>query len=183
MPAFAGMTTRVVERMPLWKSGAFVDDPWQIVPDDQPVPADVPAILTLKRWRENRETLAMRNAPLGLQIDPGLDWSDVVADLPRFPVVVVTIPKYADGRAFSIARLLRERDGYKGEIRAVGNYIIDQVPYMARVGIDAYLTADPHVIKAFDEGVWPEVPHYLQPAFDHGTEIPAGTRPWIRKRT
>jgi hypothetical protein len=54
---------------------------------------------------------------------------------------------------------------------------------MARVGIDAYLTADPHVIKAFDEGVWPEVPHYLQPAFDHGTEIPAGTRPWIRKRT
>jgi phosphoadenosine phosphosulfate reductase len=168
--------------MPLWKSGAFVEDNWQIVPDDQPVPADVPVILTLKRWRENREALATRNAPIGLQIDPGNDWQDIVADLPRFPVVVVTIPKYADGRAFSIARLLRERDGYTGEIRAVGTYIIDQVPYMTRVGIDAFATTDPHVIKAFTEGVWPEVPHYLQPAFDHGTEIPAGTRPWIRKR-
>jgi phosphoadenosine phosphosulfate reductase len=168
--------------MTLWKSGAFVEDNWQIVPDDQPVPADVPVVLTLKRWRENREALAARNAPLGLQIDPGNDWHDIVADLPRFPVVVLTIPKYGDGRAFSIARLLRERDGYKGEIRAVGNYIIDQVPYMARVGIDAYQTTDPHVIKAFDEGIWPEVPHYLQPAFDHGTEVPAGTRPWIRRR-
>jgi uncharacterized protein (DUF934 family) len=168
--------------MPLWKSGAFVDDPWQIVPDDQPVPADAPVVLSLKRWRENRETLIQRNAPIALQIDPGHGWSDMVADLPRFPVIVVTIPKYADGRAFSIARLLRERDGYKGEIRAMGNYIIDQVPFMARVGIDAYLTSDPALISAFDKGEWPEVPHYLQPAFDHGTEVPEGTRPWIRKR-
>jgi phosphoadenosine phosphosulfate reductase len=168
--------------MPVWKSGAFVDDPWQIVADDQPVPADVPVVLSLKRWRDERAALSQRNAPIALQIDPGHDWSDIVPDLPRFPVVVVTIPKYGDGRAFSIARLLRERDGYKGEIRATGNYIIDQVPYMARVGIDAYLTSDPIVIRAFETGVWPEVPHYLQPAFDHGTEVPEGTRPWIRKR-
>jgi phosphoadenosine phosphosulfate reductase len=168
--------------MPLWKSGAFVDDGWQIVADDQPVPADVPVVLSLKRWRDERASLAARNAPIGLQIDPGSDWHDIVADLPRFPVIMVTIPKYADGRAFSIARLLRERDGYKGEIRAAGTYIIDQVPYMARVGIDAFLTSDPVLIKAFDTGVWPEVPHYLQPAFDHGTEVPAGTRPWIRHR-
>jgi len=168
--------------MPLWKNHAFVADPWQVVPDDQPVPADVPVVLSLKRWRENRETLAARNAPLGLLIEPGSDWRDVVADLPRFPVIVVTIPKYADGRAFSIARLLRDRDGYKGEIRASGTYIIDQVPLMMRVGIDAFLTSDPHVIKAFEEGLWPEVPHYLQPAWSGDGEVPAGTRPWIRKR-
>jgi phosphoadenosine phosphosulfate reductase len=146
------------------------------------VPNDVPVILTLKRWREDREALATRNAPIGLQIDPGNDWQDVVADLPRFPVVVVTIPKYADGRAFSIARLLRERDGYKGEIRAVGTYIIDQVPYMTRVGIDAFATTDPHVTKAFTEGLWPEVTHYTQPAWSGDGEVPAGTRPWIRQR-
>jgi hypothetical protein len=51
-----------------------------------------------------------------------------------------------------------------------------------RVGIDAFETSDPVLIKAFETGVWPEVPHYLQPAFDHGTEVPEGTRPWIRKR-
>jgi phosphoadenosine phosphosulfate reductase len=168
--------------MPLWKNRAFVDDPWQSVADDQPVPADVPAIVSLKRWRAERATLAERNAPLGLQLDPGSDWHDIVADLPRFPVIAVTIPKYADGRAFSIARLLRERDGYQGEIRAVGTYIIDQVPYMMRVGIDAFVATDPILIKAFETGVWPEVPHYLQPAWAGDGEVPAGTRPWIRKR-
>jgi phosphoadenosine phosphosulfate reductase len=116
-------------------------------------------------------------------IEPGSNWSDVATDLPRFPVIAVTIPKYADGRAFSIARLLRERDGYRGEIRAIGAYIIDQVPLMMRVGIDAFETADPILIAAFEKGEWPEVPHYLQPAFDHGTEAPAGKRPWRRIRT
>jgi phosphoadenosine phosphosulfate reductase len=168
--------------MPLWKDRAFVENNWQVVTDGEPVPADVPVVLSLKRWREERAALAQRNAPIALQIDPGFDWSDIVADLPRFPVIVVTIPKYADGRAFSIARLLRERDGYKGEIRASGTYIIDQVPFMMRVGIDAFLTADPLVIKAFEAGLWPEVPHYLQPAYDHGAEVPDGTRPWVRKR-
>ena len=168
--------------MPLWKSRTFVEDRWQVVADDAPLPADVPVVLSLRRWRENRATLAARNAPLGLQIDPGSDWRDVVADLPRFPVIVLTIPKYADGRAFSIARLLRERDGYTGEIRAAGVYIIDQVPFMMRVGIDAFLTSDPVLIKAFETGVWPEVPHYLQPAWSGDGEVPAGTRPWTRKR-
>jgi len=166
----------------LWKDGAFRDDDWTIVPDDQPVPDGGAAIVSLKRWRDDRATLAGRNQPLGLLIDPGNSWADIAADLPRFPVIVVTIPKYADGRAFSIARLLRERDGYAGEIRAMGVYIIDQVPLMARVGIDAFLTDDPILIAAFEKGEWPEVPLYLQPAFDHGTEVPAGTRPWARRR-
>lgn len=168
--------------MPLWKSGAFVDDNWQVVPDGEPLPADAPAVVSLRRWREEKDALAGRNAPLGLQIDPGSDWRDILADLPRFPLIVVTIPKYADGRAFSIARLLRERDGYKGEIRATGPYIIDQVPFMLRVGIDAFATDDPLLIAAFEKGEWPEVPHYLQPAWSGDGEVPAGTRPWIRKR-
>lgn len=166
--------------MPLWKHGAFVDDAWHVVPDDQPVPDDAPAIVSLGRWRDEREALAGRNAPLGLLIAPGSDWRDVATDLPRFPVIAVTIPKYADGRAFSIARLLRERDGYKGEIRAVGDYIIDQVPLMMRVGIDAFETSDPILNAAFKKGEWPEVPHYLQPAL--GDEMPAGPRPWVRRR-
>jgi phosphoadenosine phosphosulfate reductase len=168
--------------MPLWKNGTFIEDAWQVVADDAPVPADAAVVLSLKRWRTERDTLVTRNAPIALQIDPGNDWQDIVADLPRFPVIVVTIPKYADGRAFSIARLLRERDGYTGEVRAMGAYIIDQVPLMARVGIDAFVTDDPMLIRALQAGLWPEVPHYLQPAFEHGTEAPAGTRPWIRKR-
>lgn len=168
--------------MPLWKDGRFIEDQWQIVADDAPIPDGTPAIVTLKRWRDERPALAERNASLGLLIAPGSTWTDVLADLPRFPVIAVTIPKYADGRAFSIARLLRERDRYTGEIRAVGNYIIDQVPFMKRVGIDAFETSDPVLIKAFENGEWPEVTDYLQPAWPGDGEVPAGTRPWARKR-
>ena len=175
------MSAQAVE-MPLWKNGGFVEDSWQIVADDAPVPDGAPAIVSLKRWRDERATLAARNAPLGLLIAPGSKWDDIAGDLPRFPVIAVTIPKYADGRAFSIARLLRERDHYAGEIRAIGDYIIDQVPLMRRVGIDAFQTSDPILIKALESGKWPEVPHYLQPALEGAAEVPAGTRPWGRKK-
>ncbi len=172
----------VLERtMPLWKNGEFVEDAWTIVGDEDPLPEAAPAIVSLKRWREERDSLAGRNAPVGLLLAPGSDWSDIRDDLPRLPVIAVSIPKYADGRAFSIARLLRDRDGYKGEIRAVGAYIIDQVPLMERVGIDAFQTEDPILVRAFEKGEWPEVTDYLQPAIGE-TEVPAGTRPWARRR-
>jgi uncharacterized protein (DUF934 family) len=168
--------------MPLWKDGGFVEDFWLIVADDAAIPDGAPAIVSLKRWRDERAALAARNAPLGLLIAPGSKWDDLVGDLSRFPVIAVTIPKYADGRAFSIARLLRDRDHYGGEIRAIGDYIIDQVPLMRRVGIDAFQTSDPILIKALERGDLPEVAHYLQPALEGTAELPAGTRPWRRKR-
>lgn len=167
--------------MALWKNGQFVEDDWRVVEDEEPLSESDKAIVSLSRWRTERETLSERNAPLGLLIPPGSDWSDIVADLPRFPVVAVTIPKYADGRASSIARLLRDRDGYDGEIRVIGDYIIDQMPYMRRVGIDAFQVDDPIVLKALERGEWPEVTDYLQPATGEG-EVPAGTRPWARRK-
>ena len=106
--------------MPLWKNGAFVDNDWVIVEDDSPIPDDAPAFVGIERWRAEREALAGRNAPIGLILSPGDEWSDVVGDLSRFPAIALRMPKFADGRAFSIARLLRDRDGYAGEIRAVG---------------------------------------------------------------
>jgi phosphoadenosine phosphosulfate reductase len=166
--------------MPLWKDGRFIDDDWTIVADGEPMPEDGKAIVSLKRWREERAALTVRNAPLGLLIEPGSAWTDIVADLKRFPVIAVSIPKFADGRAFSIARLLRERDLYGDEIRALGTYLIDQVPLMLRVGIDAFQTDDPLLVAAFSRGEWPEVSRYLQPAL--GAEVPAGTRSWARRR-
>jgi phosphoadenosine phosphosulfate reductase len=168
--------------MSLFKNRKPVENEWRVLPDDAPVPESEKVVISLKRWRAERAALAARNAPLGLVIAAGDKWDDVVGDLPRFPVIMVTIPKYADGRAFSIARLLRERDHYQGEIRATGTYIIDQVPFMMRVGIDAFETSDPVLINAVEKGVWPEVPHYLQPAFDEEKAIPVGTRPWIRRK-
>jgi phosphoadenosine phosphosulfate reductase len=168
--------------MALYKNGSFVEDDWRVVEDDAPLPEADKAIVSLKRWRGERAALAERNAPLGLLIPPGSDWSDVAADLPRFSVIAVTIPKYADGRASSIARLLCDRDGYEGEIRVIGDYILDQMPYMRRVGIDAFQVDDPILLAALERGEWPEVTDYLQPALDGGREVPAGTRPWARRK-
>jgi uncharacterized protein (DUF934 family) len=167
--------------MPLWKDGQFIADDWQLIADDAALPDGARVIVSLKRWRDERPALAERNAPLGLLIEAGSVWTDVAQDLARFPVIAVSFPKFADGRAFSVARLLRERDGYQGEIRATGDYFIDQVPLMVRVGIDAFATDDPILIRAFETGEWPEVKEYLQPAFDRGNEVPAGTRPWARR--
>lgn len=167
--------------MPLWKNGEFVANDWRTVEDEAPIPDGAPTFVNLARWRAERETLSARNAPLGLLLAPDSDWRDIVADLPHFAAIAVSVPKFADGRAFSIARMLRDRDGYAGEIRAVGDYFIDQVPLMTRVGIDAFQTEDPILIKALENGEWPEVTNYLQPALGP-KEVPAGTRPWARKR-
>lgn len=169
--------------MTVWKDGRLFEDRWRVVDDAAPLAGDQAALISLKRWRAERAALAARNEPLGLVIAPGEDWDDVAADLSRFPVIAVTIPKYGDGRAFSIARLLRERDGYKGEIRAIGDFILDQMPLMRRVGIDAFDIKHEATRRGLERGLWPEVPEYLQPVdADTAREAPAGHRPWARRR-
>lgn len=164
----------------IWKDGAFAEDDWVVVADDESVPMDRPAIVSLGRWRDEHDQLSARNSDIGLLLQPDAIWDDMTDDLSRFPVIAIAFPQYADGRGFSIARLLRDRDGYRGEIRAIGGYFVDQMPYLRRVGFDAFVISDPQVKASLDKGVWPEVPFYLQPIED-GTEVPAGTRPWARR--
>ena len=138
----------------------------------------------LKRWRERaRRRFQGRNAPLGLLIAPGSDWNDIAGDLPRFPVIAVTIPKYADGRAF-LDRPAPARARWLSPARSArsGIYIIDQVPLMRRVGIDAFQTSDPILIRRSRPA---NGPRYRTTSSRHSTgaaEVPAGTRPWARKR-
>ena len=166
--------------MALWKNGGFIADGFRHAGDDEPLGDDAAVIVSLARFRAEREALLARAAPLGLRIEPGSDWNGLVQDLPRFDVIAVSLPKFADGRAFSIGRLLRERDGFAGELRAVGGFFLDQIPYLRRVGFDTFETDDPLVLKGLAEGRWPEVPEYLQPAGERD-EVPAGTRPWARR--
>lgn len=166
--------------MTLWNNGTFTADDWIVVPDADPVPTDRPALVSLARWRTERDALSARNAGIGIVLPPDAEWSDIVPDLSRFPVVAILFPKMMDGRGFSIARLLRDRDGYTGQIRAVGDFTVDMMPLMRRVGFDAFEVVSDNVKKALDRGVWPEVPYYYQPV-EADREAPAGTRPWMRK--
>ncbi|MHA1559477.1 MAG: DUF934 domain-containing protein [Alphaproteobacteria bacterium] len=164
----------------VWKDGAITSDEWVMVSANEPIPADRPAFVPLQRWRAERDQVSSRNGAIGLLLEPDSIWNDIVDDLPRFTAIAITFPKHADGRGFSIARLLRDRDGYGGEIRAVGNYFVDQMPYLRRVGFDAFAVSDPKLRDALKRGVWPEVPFYLQPA-EGDREVREGTRPWARR--
>ena len=162
----------------IWRDGAFRRDAWLRAADGEPLP-DAPVILTKKRWVAERDALAGHNAPLGLHLDAGERIDDIAADLARFALIALAFPKFSDGRAFSTARLLRDKHGYAGELRAVGNVLADQIPFMRRVGFDAFEVAHAPTRRALSQGGLAEVTLHYQPA---GTpEPPAGTRPWHRR--
>ena len=131
------------------------DDPWVRVADDAPLPEDRPAIVGLKRWLVERDRLAALNRPLGLALEPDDSLDAVLPDLGRFGLVALSFPKFGDGRAFSKARLLRLRHGFKGELRAVGDVFKDQLLFMARCGFDSFELKDGHdaqgALAAFGE--------------------------------
>ncbi len=124
--------------MALIKDGAIVDDAWLAVADDEELPAARPVIVSLDRWRAEREALVGRNAPLGVLLRSDQPAAEIADDVGRFSLVALEFPVFTDGRAFTSARLLRERYGYTGEVRAVGNVLRDQILFMIRCGFDAF---------------------------------------------
>jgi uncharacterized protein (DUF934 family) len=123
----------------LLKNGSVVDDPWTALDDDAPLPADgTPVIVSLARWRAEREALIASGSPLGVRLEPG-DHPDAVADdIEAFDLIALTFPAFTDGRAYSYARILRERLDFVGELRAVGDVLRDQFLAMHRCGFDAF---------------------------------------------
>ena len=123
--------------MPLLKNGKLIDDPWTHLPDEVAIPASGPVIVGLKRWREERDVLLKRKDPVGVRLQSDHVAGDVADDLDSLGVVALAFPVYRDGRAYTNARRLRERHGFKGEIRAIGNVLRDQYLFMQRCGFDA----------------------------------------------
>jgi phosphoadenosine phosphosulfate reductase len=136
-------------------------------------------IVTKKRWFAEKPDLDRRNAPLGLLLAAGETVDDLAGDLSRFAIIALDFPKFSDGRAFSTARLLREKHGYAGELRAVGNVLADQIPFMRRVGFDTFEVINAPTRRALASARMAEVRLYYQPT--GAAEAPAGTRPWLRR--
>jgi len=124
--------------MPLIRATGVVDDPWRLVPDEEPLPDAGAVIVTLARWQANRDQLAARPTALGLRLKSDQPPSLIAGDVERFDVIALEFPKFTNGRAYSSARLLRERYGFRGELRAVGNVLRDQLAFMRRCGFDTY---------------------------------------------
>ena len=126
------------------KNGSIADDAWTILKlseGETPESVTLPeqnAIVPLPVWQARKDELIGRGQPVGVWLDSHEEPEAIAADLDRFSVVAVNFPKFADGRGYSIARLLRERYGYAGELRSIGDVLQDQLYFMKRCGFDAY---------------------------------------------
>lgn len=131
----------------LIKNGAAAIDTWQTleIPEGEAVETlALPAgdlIVPLAVWQARKAELAGRER-LGLLLQPADKVEEVADELARFAVIAVNFPKFVDGRGYSTASLLRQRYGYSGELRAVGDVLHDQLFFMRRVGFDAFALKD-----------------------------------------
>ena len=128
--------------MPLIKAGQPAADPFLQIADGEPLPAEGAIIVSLARWQEERGLIEPRCDLLGVRLKAADLVDQIAGDLDRLAVVVLEFPKFNDGRALSQARLLRERYGYRGEIRATGKVVRDLLLFMHRCGFDAFATDD-----------------------------------------
>ena len=127
--------------MTLIKDKQIIDDPWCYLSDKHALKASH-NIIDLGFWNENKRSLGGSRSPLGLMIPGDQDLTELANDLTCFSLIAIHIPTFVDGRAYSLAKLLRERYFYRGEVRAVGDVLPDQAHYLTRVGFDALELTD-----------------------------------------
>ena len=123
--------------MPLVKNGKIAADIFVHVPDDAELPQGGAVLVSAARFLDDAEALSRRVGKTGVIWPNNRDVDDLVPYLDRVAVVALVFPSFRDGRAYSQARLLRERHGYTGELRATGQVLRDQFLFMLRAGFDA----------------------------------------------
>ena len=146
---------------PVIKHRAVVDDGWQIftlnegeTPEGVALPAgDI--LYPLAVWKTRKDEILARGEGVGVWLDADEAPEDIASDFGHFQLIAVNFPKFADGRGYSTARLLRSRYGWHGELRAIGDVLHDQLFYMKRCGFDSFALkagkdVDGAIARAFD---------------------------------
>jgi uncharacterized protein (DUF934 family) len=124
--------------MTLVKDGELVEDTFVDASASESIPPTGPVIVSLEQWLAGRDALLARGTPIGVRLRSDQSPESIAADVAEFAVVALEFPKFRDGRAYSYARLLRERYGFKGELRAVGDVLMEQLFFMVRTGFNAF---------------------------------------------
>jgi uncharacterized protein (DUF934 family) len=124
--------------MPLVKNTKITDDAFVHVADDAPLPGDGAILISAARFLEDPDAISRRLGKTGVVWPNNRDVDDLVPYLDRLAAVALVFPTFRDGRAYSQARLLRERFLYRGELRAIGQVLRDQFVFMLRAGFDAF---------------------------------------------
>lgn len=135
---------------PLIRDGVLIEDAWiSVTGADElaALPADAAVLVPLALWQTLRQAesdsllkrLQAGGAKLGVQLAPADEPGVLAGDVEKFALIAVEFPAFTDGRGYSTARLLRERYGYEGELRAVGDVQRDQLFAMVRCGFNAFV--------------------------------------------
>ena len=133
--------------MALIKDGRLSEDRFIDVSECDAIPADGAIIVTLAQWQAQHDEL--RGRDLGIRLGSDEPPELIAEDLSQFAVIALEFPVFRDGRAYSYARMLRETYDYDGEIRAVGEVLLEQLHFMIRVGFDAFEIRDADPEAAF----------------------------------
>ena len=128
--------------MALIKDNRLIDDEFADVTQSDSIPGTGAVLVSLEQWQAERESLLTRGKPLGVRLRSDQSPELIADDLPHLTLVALEFPQFRDGRAYSYARLLRERYGFGGELRAVGDVLMEQLHFMIRVGFDAFELRD-----------------------------------------
>lgn len=120
------------------KNRKIVEDNWQYPADEDTLPDSGNVIISYQRWLHEKESLRVFTGNLGIIIGGEVTAAAIAEELDRFQLVAVHFPEFKDGRGYTHARLLRERYGFRGELRAIGNVLRDQIFYLHRCGFDAF---------------------------------------------
>jgi uncharacterized protein (DUF934 family) len=123
--------------MHLVKNKELTENPTRHVEDDESFAIHDDVTVSLDRWRREKDVLRNHEGPLGIRIPNDIDVRELEDDVLDAPMLALYFPSFADGRAYSQARILREELDYDGELRATGDVLRDQVFFMHRCGFDA----------------------------------------------
>ncbi len=139
--------------MPLIENGRIVEDRFLRLADEEPVPAEGAVLLPAERFLKEAEALKGRAAPVGVLWPNNRRIEEIEPHLPALALIALHFPIFRDGRAYSQARLLRERFGWRGPLRATGNVLRDQFVFMLRAGFDQLEASKAADAAAFAEEV------------------------------
>ncbi len=123
--------------MRIIKDQQIVEDTWRFV-DEGDAAGDGNVIVPFRRWCAEPELRSAHAGELAIWVDGDDDVQEVSRAINVFALIGVKFPVFSDGRSFTLARILRERYRYRGEIRALGDVARDQLQFMARCGIDSF---------------------------------------------
>jgi uncharacterized protein (DUF934 family) len=124
--------------MRLVKGGRVIEDRFVRLVDETPVPDGVPVIVPAERFLADQAELTTRVAPTGVLWPNNRGVAELAPHIDRLALIALAFPSFRDGRAYSQARLLRERYGFRGELRATGDILRDQFLFLLRAGFDAF---------------------------------------------